>query len=307
MLNQLLQEIHKHKDEVRIVPISILRELKQEMYRLEHENDINGYQKYLIEKQFSYDIPEFGFEIRSAIITASPCNNRRIYFNDKGKRLPFILPATYSDYFHTHSRVFEYIKSFLSKNNYNVALAGELPCKLMAVISGLAQYGRNNLCYVEGMGSYINLTVLFSDIACEEEELSQNKLMDTCISCRLCRNNCPTGAILQDRILINNEKCLTFMNEAGPEREFPSWLPLSVHNAVVGCTVCQEVCPKNREHLEDAIDLTEFTEEETGLLLKNLKEEELPDSLREKLADIEMLGYLGALSRNLRVLLDQRG
>jgi epoxyqueuosine reductase len=36
-----------------------------------------------------------------------------------------------------------------------------LPLKSLAVRSGLAAYGRNNVCYVPGMGSFLELVGLY--------------------------------------------------------------------------------------------------------------------------------------------------
>jgi epoxyqueuosine reductase QueG len=96
---------------------------------------------------------------------------------------------------------------------------------------------------------------------------------------------------------------VTFHNEAGMEHPFPEWMPATAHNAIVGCTICQDVCPLNIKYRNDITELMDFSEEETGLLLAGIKEEQLPEGLKDKLNNIEMLGYLEALSRNLKVLL----
>ena len=41
--------------------------------------------------------------------------------------------------------------------------------KLAAVRSGLAQYGRNNICYVEGMGSFFSFHAYLTDRVFEED------------------------------------------------------------------------------------------------------------------------------------------
>lgn len=304
MLKQLFDEIDIHKDKAKVVPVRILKDLQQEMTTLSMNEKLNDFQKYLIHKMFSYSEPKLDFEIRSVIIVATPCLNGRITFHYNGIKHTVILPAGYSDYSSVRVRIFEYINNILSKNNLHTALAGELPDKLLAVKSGLAQYGSNNLCYVDGMGSYTSFVALFSDIEAPYYKSHENRLMNSCMTCQECRRHCPTGAISKERVLIDNEKCLTYMNEAGAERSFPEWLPPNIHNSLIGCTLCQQVCPHNNQYVQQIVDVAEFNEEETKLLLNYIPEEQLPDELKIKLSEIELLGYRGALSRNLRVLLN---
>lgn len=68
--------------------------------------------------------------------------------------------------------------------------------------SGLAKYGRNNITYVNGLGSN------FSDIKCQEDTWGEVQNESFCNECNLCGEHCPTGAILEYRFLIDTLECL---------------------------------------------------------------------------------------------------
>jgi len=152
--------------------------------------------------------------------------------------------------------------------------------KLLAVMSGLGKYGRNNLCYVDGIGSHCNFCAYYTDIPCEVSAL-EPAMMDDCGSCRLCVGNCPTGA-LGGALPIGISRCLTMLNEF--DEPMPDWLSPNVHHSVVGCLRCQEVCPVNITAKTSKKEPLELSEEETCLLLEQTSET-LPSALVEKIAD----------------------
>jgi len=168
----------------------------------------------------------------------------------------------------------------------------------------LAEYGRNNICFVDGMGSLITLFVFISDMPCDKEYTWREvKNMDICNTCNLCRKNCPTGAILADRFLIDNEKCLSAINEFGTE-PFPDTVPKSAHHRIVNCSHCQDICPKNKGRFDDMAETVYFSEEETALLLSGVKYEKLPKELSEKIDIYGMKWFYESLPRNLKALFD---
>ncbi len=55
---------------------------------------------------------------------------------------------------------------------------------------------------------------------------------------------------MRDRFLIDNTRCLTYLNEVGKEYDgFPEWAPPSAHHTAYGCSRCLEVCPENRAYI----------------------------------------------------------
>ena len=178
-----------------------------------------------------------------------------------------------------------------------------MPLKILAVRSGLAKYGRNNICYVTGMGSFLQLVTFFSEIPCSET-LERSKIMELCKSCDLCQRACPTHAISKKRFLLFAEKCITFHNERDGSYAFPDWIERKWHNSIIGCMHCQTVCPANK-NLKKKIGIEEyFSEEETKALLNNPKKGDLSNSTLEKLKRLNLADYLSSISRNLEVFFE---
>jgi epoxyqueuosine reductase len=167
----------------------------------------------------------------------------------------------------------------------------------------LAEYGRNNIAYVEGMGSFMRLTAVYSDMPCESDSWQEPKTMSHCRDCNLCRKACPTGAISSERFLLHAEKCLTYHNEREAEIPFPVWIKPEWHNCIVGCIRCQAACPENKPFLNIVGETAEFTEEETRLLLKAVPTERLPKSTTAKMKLLSLTDYYKELPRNLGALL----
>jgi epoxyqueuosine reductase len=180
----------------------------------------------------------------------------------------------------------------------------EGPQKAMATLSGFARYGRNNISYVPGLGSFHALATLVSDLPCDDVPPHAQEALPRCGTCRACRAACPTGAIGEERFLLHAERCVTFWNEKSAEVPFPDWIRPEWHNALFGCLTCQRVCPENRPYLDTVLEGPTFDEAETRLLLAGAKKEDLSDDLVSRLAEWRLDGLLEYLPRNLGVLLE---
>jgi len=88
-----------------------------------------------------------------------------------------------------------------------------LPLKILAVRSELASYGKNNISYIPGMGSFYRLIAFYSDFPCQEDIWLEPQMMKHCHNCSACLDNCPTGAITSGGFLLHAERCITFHNE----------------------------------------------------------------------------------------------
>lgn len=99
----------------------------------------------------------------SVIIIAAPQPKTRVIFRTNGEALEAIIPSTYIH--DIDSELAGIASAFLEQYDLSVCDA-VVPEKLLAVRSGLARYGRNNIAYVEGLGSFVRLKVFFSDLPC---------------------------------------------------------------------------------------------------------------------------------------------
>jgi len=173
--------------------------------------------------------------------------------------------------------------------------------KLLAARSGLARYGRNNIAYVEGMGSFLRLLAFYSDLPCANDYWQQPQALDECANCRACTNMCPSGAIDPDQFQLRADRCLTFHNES--PQAFPSWIQESWHHCLIGCMKCQDSCPLNKDLQSWKERFAEFTEAETTALLSGVKSSELPASVITKFSDTDLLEDPVGLARNLKSVL----
>ena len=165
MLELLERKAIQHGDRAKIVPVSRLHAIRQDIQALKDSGTLNGFQHYIVSDLYQLDEPETDFEIRSVLTVASPSPaSAKITFTWNGKRIPLMVPAAYVDNATTPVRIARYLRAFLDPRGYHIQYAPRLPRKLLAVRSGLGFYGRNNICYVEGMGSFLNLAPYVSDI-----------------------------------------------------------------------------------------------------------------------------------------------
>ena len=252
-----------------------------------------------------FEVPESLPKAKSIIAAAVPRPQTRAVFTWNGVRRPLILPPTYTAYGIIMKQVQDLLTQLLGEKGYNVAKT-TLPLKLLSGRSGLVQYGRNNITYAPGLGSFLQLAAYYSDMPCEEDSWQEPTMMQACEKCDLCRRACPTGAIPSDRFLLHAELCISYHNEKKGDIPFPSWMDPSWHNCIEGCMRCQRACPVDKQFLDWVEDEVEFSEEETAMLLEGRPREKLPEETVRKLTHLDILDDIGILPRNLGVFFKKK-
>ncbi|MBN1176592.1 MAG: hypothetical protein JXA51_02815 [Dehalococcoidales bacterium] len=297
---KIREAVKSHGYKARTVSIAHLPEVQEAVGGLVRQGLINRqlHEKWHFYLRTNENLPE----AKTIIVVAMPQPFTRLRFEWQGRIFPADIPPTYFTKV-DDSRAELTLKSVLELTGYRIVKA-RLALKTLAVRSGLAEYGRNNISYVPGMGSLHQLIAFYSDCPCEEDNWHESQVMKECDNCLLCRENCPTGSITTDRFLIHAEKCLGFLNEEDPDSPYwvkqqPDW-----PNALIGCMRCQFVCPVDKSYLHKIIEGPSFSEKETSLILNKTRWGNLSPETREKLDDIYWVYPF--LPRNLSALIEKQ-
>jgi epoxyqueuosine reductase len=252
MAEELFSQLEERGYKGRMVSIQHLGDLQGEIEGHHRQGlfDEEFYQTWIT--RFAFSPPDSLPGARSLIVVAIPQPQVRVVFTWNAETRPLIIPPTYVGYEETNKQVEDLLAGILGAEGYRVAQA-TLPIKLLAVRSGLGAYGKNNICYVPGMGSFHQLAAFYSDLPCQEDNWQELQMMESCHKCSACLRNCPTGAGpstglrtgpstglrtgTPERFLLRAERCITFHNERGGDFPFPAWLDPSWHNCLIGCLV----------------------------------------------------------------------
>ncbi len=285
---------------LQVIPIRRLQDIRAEIAAFRENEELNGFQQWITGSMYRFDLPAAEFPIRSILLLAIP---HPFYANVEfvwgAKTYPFI-SLFKSDFAGANQE----LTDLLAVQAYQLMPAVNIPLKRLAVQSGLAVYGKNNICFIDGMGSVFSFAAYFSDLECEADEWREVRIAEQCTRCLACFHKCPTGAIRKDRFLINNEICLSNLNES--PGEFPAWLPKSVHHCLYDCMQCQIICPMNKDFIHKTIGPIRFSEEETEMVLAGRRLEEFPPELQRKAKMLGLDEWLASIPRNIRVLMEEK-
>ena len=118
---------------------------------------------------------------------------------------------------------------------------GPMLDRAVAERAGVGWFGKNTNVLTRSHGSWVFLGQIITDLEFEPDE----PLKKTCGQCRICIDECPTGALIAPYVL-DNTKCISYLTIElrGP---VPKGLRPLVGDWVFGCDICQDVCPVNRK------------------------------------------------------------
>ncbi len=238
----------------------------------------------------------------TVVMVAVPRPAHLVRFELGDGAMEAVLPPTYVRYRPT----FEEVRQELARDGLPGARVEHLtaPLKATAARLGLLRYGRNNVGYTAGSGSYVQLCAYLTDapLPVDDRVVPHAPMMlDECERCNACTGVCPTGAITDDRVLLRAHRCLTSVNES--PGEWPSWVPTWAHTCLLGCLECQKVCPVNPSLTVEDTGVV-FSAAETRSLLADTGAgaERDENGIRAKLAWLGQPYAEPTLGRNLRAL-----
>ncbi len=111
-----------------------------------------------------------------------------------------------------------------------------------AVKSGLGWVGKNGNLITKNNGSFFFIATLITDLELKPDDPFAK---DFCGSCTKCIDNCPTEAILPNKV-IDGSKCISYFTIELKDMLIPANMKGKFDNNLFGCDVCQDVCPWNR-------------------------------------------------------------
>jgi len=300
----LLTELENNGCKGKLVAIRHLDDLRAELAKQNQAGFLKS--EFLNDPSYlagcQYDYSEIMPNAESLIIVAVPQPITKLRFTWQGKQQTVVIPPTYI-YSAADNLATEIAERELTKGNFSCKRI-KIPYKILAVRSGLAQYGRNNITYIHGMGSYYRLVAFATDMPVISDNWQEIEMMPECSSCRACLNSCPTKCIDPDRSVIHGEKCLTYFNESA--KPFPDSVGSNWHNSLLGCMKCQLACPQNKTGNPIVEIENPFTEQELAMLFTANDYSELPETTLVTLQKLNLTDYdlpLPAIQRNFKSIL----
>lgn len=134
--------------------------------------------------------------------------------------------------------------------------AGPVPERELAERAGLGWIGKNTMLIRPGAGSFFLIGSIFTDLEAgvrspesgESDSTSgppdsELRPPDHCGSCTRCLDACPTGALVEPRVL-DATRCISY-HTIESKAPIPDPIAEQLNGWAFGCDICNDVCPWN--------------------------------------------------------------
>jgi len=185
--------------------------------------------------------------MKSVVVTAVPVYMKKTFTFDQcrekllGAGSPLHLSDTMRD--RDRERAVNVCSFFTDRGFACKPVMGSLifPLKIMAFRCGIGFYGKNSMILNPEHGSWLRLAAYTTDATLEPD----SSVPGDCGDCDACVRACPAAALARP-YRCDESRCINF-HLGHNKKQIPRHL-LSVCGNLIGqaCTVCRDVCPKNK-------------------------------------------------------------
>ncbi|MCO5141657.1 MAG: tRNA epoxyqueuosine(34) reductase QueG [Oligoflexia bacterium] len=143
------------------------------------------------------------------------------------------------------TKIADKIDSLYSAKSIAYVDTGPISERAYAANAGLGWIGKNAMLINKDWGSWLWLSSIITTAEIPHDTITT----DHCGKCRKCLDACPTNAILDEVRMIDSNRCISYWNIES-KGSIPREISDHMSPWLLGCDICQEVCPWNEHSLK---------------------------------------------------------
>lgn len=188
-------------------------------------------------------------DIQSVILVAISYGERSLEKNPNPQQAAISAYACRPDY---HKIIDKKLKKAVKALQHDFGAQGRFSVDYGAVLerdlaarAGIGFFGKSTMLINQQLGTSFFIGEILTTLKLETDD---QPVDGSCGGCRICEQQCPTGAI--SLFSVNTARCISYLTieNSGP---IPEELRPLMGNRVFGCDTCQAVCPHNQKRLPE--------------------------------------------------------